>query len=479
MKSRTQPFRIGRVLEVPPTWLVLQDDPRHWEPRAFAPHPTVGDPVSGMAAPRSGRPRVASYVSHSFQFLKATRDRSPEALARFEARLEAKFPPAEAKRLTRTIEGNMRVHDGRLDEGAVAAAAGILRRVSERPDARCVTLAELAELHGGPLSDIPPATVDPVPALDRRQALSSTLWMRRQDAAVPEHPSELPVPEMIEESTGLSIPATSGGRGRVANIEGEGFDGDPGGYDRVNWPRGFERCAPIELGDRLDRAAALLRPGGTLWLGISILGYEDEPGQRPALAHLTSAAAARSGTSWDASTFIAWFRRRGFETVEELRREHDPGTLAELKRHRDCLSGLSEAEIRVRRLEVGLRPASSPQTVTSDACVGPPWVVEIDSLDASAAEFAASFRPGEQREVLFREPGGVASRTTVLVAMMRSGLHILEATPIGSDLALELTRPLELDEVREMVAAGIPPGAQADSSKNAAQGVPANSLDSS
>src|SRR5262249_11334992 len=42
MKARTQPFWVGGVLELPPSWLLLTDDPERWEPRAFAPNHAVG-----------------------------------------------------------------------------------------------------------------------------------------------------------------------------------------------------------------------------------------------------------------------------------------------------------------------------------------------------------------------------------------------------------------------------------------------------
>lgn len=63
MRCRTQPFWVGGVLEVPPSWILLRDDPERWEVRTFAPNATMGDPVSGMRRTGEGPPLVATFVS--------------------------------------------------------------------------------------------------------------------------------------------------------------------------------------------------------------------------------------------------------------------------------------------------------------------------------------------------------------------------------------------------------------------------------
>lgn len=78
--------------------------------------------------------------------LRASRENSPEAIAEFGRRLRAAVPPEKADSMVADIGRNMRLYDGELDDQVVSATAGILRRVSDRFDARCVTFGELTEV---------------------------------------------------------------------------------------------------------------------------------------------------------------------------------------------------------------------------------------------------------------------------------------------------------------------------------------------
>src|SRR5262249_54082179 len=87
MLTRTQPFWVGGVLELPVGWILVRDDRSSPRTLRLAPTHSVIEPVSPMPAPRSGPPRVATYVSHSFQLMREDRDASPEAIATLERRV--------------------------------------------------------------------------------------------------------------------------------------------------------------------------------------------------------------------------------------------------------------------------------------------------------------------------------------------------------------------------------------------------------
>ena len=158
MRTRTQPFWVGDVLELPVTWTLVRDHRAAPETRAFAPNATSGDPVSSMPASGSQVPRVASFVSHSFELMRAIRDASPEAIAAYERRLRAKADPDLADRTMTELGGELRVFDGEADAELLARVAGMLRRIADRPDARCVTFIELNELSSAfPSSGISPS----------------------------------------------------------------------------------------------------------------------------------------------------------------------------------------------------------------------------------------------------------------------------------------------------------------------------------
>jgi hypothetical protein len=176
MRLQTQPFWVDGVLEAPPTWIAVRDNPDRPEPRAFAPNPTTGDPVTAMSPEPGDPPILATYVSHSFELLLTSYVEDRTIRADFERRLRTALPPEEAETLLRhASSGPLRLHDGALDQSAVAVCAGVLRRIADRPDARCVTYAELSTAADRLWPAGRKKGPDPVPAVDRRQGIASTI----------------------------------------------------------------------------------------------------------------------------------------------------------------------------------------------------------------------------------------------------------------------------------------------------------------
>lgn len=180
MHSRTQPFRVGDVLEVPPTRLLVGSDTGGWKPRDFTPETATGDAVSSVPADSGAPPLVATLVSHSFQLLRACRTADPVEVEAFERRMRSAVEPPVAdallRRLRRRMRGTLLTYGDEPDEQLVAGVDGLLRRIAERPGARCATYAELLPAIERALPGDPRDGFDPVPALDSRTGAASVAW---------------------------------------------------------------------------------------------------------------------------------------------------------------------------------------------------------------------------------------------------------------------------------------------------------------
>jgi hypothetical protein len=443
MRTRTQPFRVGGVLEIPPSFVLLTDRPDAWEARALAPSFGLGDPVSTLPGVPNGPPRIATLVSHSFQLLRCRDSRERDAVESFEARLRAGLPADTAERMLRSPLGATRTFGEGVDEGLVAHVVTVLRRIADRPDARCVTYGEVAGMidRHWPTERFP--TVDPIALLNRPRGIASATGTRVFSQGLLSRLAAQQAP---------SPPA--------------GAEGDSDGI------RKLECDGVAELRDRLDSAAAELQPGRSLRARFRTLGV-GSPARRGALPPLAEVlfptAAVRAvaeevgveangGVPWDAPTFSAWLERRGFEVLDERRLPRGPEEVEVLDRFAEKLSCLDPLELRTGALEVELRrvrPADhdppfdgrqlialengeSATTATLAAGVAP------GSLPVIAADLYESMHPGQ--ELLLRFPDGPqpASTTTSLLALMRAGLEVLDRD--GS--TYRLMRPVDLSDIR-------------------------------
>jgi hypothetical protein len=392
MKTRTQPYWVGNVLELPLTWILIRDNRASQGTRSFAPNLTTGDPISGMPASPNGIPRIATFVSHSFELMLADRDASPAALERFRERLRAKLGPAEGDKLADAVGTNMRLYDGAVADDVVAKVAEMMRRIADRPDARCVTCADLltmAERFPGLERSEP---VDPIPAIDRRHKVKSVVGSRIYSAGLRDELSRpgqvLASAEAVANDPPFELRVPTEGL-EVAMIASEtsSRDGDPAisgavrvermsspapersaEFDLVVWPDGFEQCAPSKLGERIDAARAMLRPGGTLTIRARTLGWDPEQSASPAIAALVFPPAivnpdssgvpqAEDVTVWDGRTFELWFSGRGFELLDERRISRGPAEIAIVDRFTDKLGALSNEELRTAAVDYALRPS--------------------------------------------------------------------------------------------------------------------------
>jgi hypothetical protein len=402
MRMRTQPFRVGEVLEAPPTYVVLDERPGDWETRAFAPNPHLGDPVSTLPAPPDGPPRVATFVSHSFQLLRRRESDDPEAIDAFARQLRSAMPAELSGRYLNAARRAVRTFGPEVDEGMVAAVEGLLRGVAERPDARCVTYAELAAVADRFwLAEAHPP-IDPLPTIDRNRGVTGVTGTR------------VCGPELLTHLArkGPGAPRSVGG---AANGEG----GRPG-VRRVRFrPLGV---APAAQRGALPPLAEVLFPVAAIEAAAEQLGVR-----------------LGEGLPWDGATFKAWIAERGFEIVSERAVPRPAAELAALEPFAEKLAWLDWAELETEVLELELRPGAAD----SDPANG---VTRVDpeTLPADAAELYESLHPGEQTRLKVPDVSRPATRTTHLLALMRAGLEIVGRD--GDDYTL--IRPLDLADIR-------------------------------
>jgi hypothetical protein len=398
MRTRTQPYWIEDLLELPPTWTLVRDDRSAPETRAFAPNRTAGDPVSRMPVTDVGVPRVATYVSHSCELMQVNRDVSEEAMAGYERSLRARVRPEVADRVMQEVRANARLVTGRLDEDLVYRVAGLLRRISDRDDARCVTLTELNEIAERFPRDRRQEPVDPVPVIDRPHGAATVTGTRVYSKELLEHlSSSSSVPalpahfgddavstlvnaEVSWEGKDVAVigddgSASGGWLERRAVRSSERFD-EPaaqgaGPFDIVVWLSGFERCRPADLPARLDTAMAMLRGQGTLVVRVRTLGVVPEPERNglPPLAELLFPAGAVHSdeiTAWDATTFASWFASRGFRVAGQRRVSRSGMEQAALERFPDKLAAIPDEELRTAAVDFTLtrEPAEGTEATT-------------------------------------------------------------------------------------------------------------------
>ena len=506
------------MLEIPVTWTMVRENRAAPHLRGFYPNAINGDPVSAMPAPGSGPPRVATYVSHSFELMRDDRDSSPEVVAAFKQRLRQNLPGDLADRLLEQMgpEVRMRVYDGALDDGRVAAAAGLLRRIADRPDARCVTYAELAQAREA-WRDPRHQPVDPVPTLDRELAVASVTGTRVYTSALASHLAGGGEPsngdgaaragEQPEDAESLlgepSLPwqgsevvLVGKGAERLAPwLEARGAAGietaddlATGGrsrrFDVLIWPDGLERCPPGAFEERLRAAAGMLRSEGVLLARVRTLGVTGAlPAQQlPPLSELLFAgsepaegededAARPDVVAWDVATFSAWFESRGWEALQLRRLQRTGAELAAIERFPDKLGALARDELETRGVDLALRRPPEPdgrskRTGASDDPASSPA-----AADAALRELTGRFgvSPGDAVLVLgagrrrrARSPdelGEIEGVTLERASPLDSGLkperYDLALSPDGLEVG-----PERLDEASRRIRRSLRPGGE-------------------
>ncbi len=443
MRTRTQPFRVGGVLEIPPTFVLLNDKPDEWETRALAPNSQLGDPVTTLPVASDGPPRVATFVSHSFQLLRCRDSQDPGAIESFVDRLRAALPAETADRMLRGRPKAIRTFGEEVDEGLVAHVAGTLRRTADRPDARCVTYAEVAGLIDRFWPSEYHSQTDPIALLDRRRGIAASTGTRVFSRGLLSH--------LAARESPCSSPQTDADR---------------------DWIRDLERGGVAEFRDRLNSAVADLEPGQPLRLRLRTLGVipPERRGTLPPLAELLFPTAALRAVAeevgvevgnaipWDVPTFHAWLGLHGFEILSERRLPRRSEEMAALDRFGEKLKWLDPVELRTEALEVELRRTRSPgrdprldhrqfirlqggdfmAEATMPAGIGP------GLLPVIVADLYESMYPGQELRLRLADKPEQASPTTSLLALMRAGLEMLDRD--GS--TYHLLRPIDLPDIR-------------------------------
>jgi hypothetical protein len=447
MRTRTQPYWIGDILEAPPSWTLVRDDRAAQETRAFAPNATAGDPVSTMPSSSTGVPRVATYVSHSSELMFSDRELSGEGLKAWERNVRDRVPEGIAEKAVQAVTANPRLVNGTVNEELVYRVAGLIRRIADRDDARCVTYSELREIADRFPRDRRREPVDPVPAIDRPHGAATVTGTRVYSEALLDHLSSFdgagrtPSPGGEDAITTLvnadvawkgsdvavideDSPDVSGwlGRRKVARVEHLDEPKGSGEFDVVAWPSGFERHSATELGDRLDAAAAMLRDGGSLVLRARTLGVapKHERNGEPALTELLFPAAAQRSadvTAWDAATFASWFEASGFQVVAERRVARSGVEMKSLHRFADKLAAIPGQELLTGAVDFTLRRAETAAAATKAAAseAGEPGSAEAEA-EAAGAELLDRFdgiTPGD--DVLVIAPGEIDASSSIEV----------------------------------------------------------------
>lgn len=404
MRTRTQPYRVGDVLEVPPSYLVLNEKPDEWETRGLTPNSNLGDPISAFPAEPDDAPAVLTFVSHSFQLLHRYDSDDAEAIAEFERRLRAAVSPEMAGRLSSDLTGPVRTFGKDVDDGLVAAVARILGRVASRPDATCATYAELAAFADRfwPSEAHPP--IDPVPTVDRNEGVACITGTRVYGPSLLTHLAgrgQTPIARKAEEAwTPDRCRRLAGGRWvrfRTLGVAPPAYRGALPPLAEVLFPAAAIESVADQLGTRL-------------WRGLP----------------------------WDGQTFKEWLRERGFEVVAERAVPRSAAELAALEPFAEKLAWLDRRALETQALELELRPGTLvPAPHGNRARIDPM------TLPTAATALYKSLRPGERTTLRISEDTRPATRTTRLLALLRAGLEIVGRE--GDEYAL--TRPLDLADI--------------------------------
>jgi hypothetical protein len=393
MRTRTQPFRLGPLLELPVTWFLVHDTGRDPDPRAFAPNATAGDPVSLMPA-GEGVPEVVNYVSHSFQLLRAERERGSDVREAFRRRLEATAGAERAEGFMRGAGENLIFRDGTLDEELVSVMAGLLRRVADRPDARCITFTELHEAAAGWWSGPRDRPVDPLPVINRRSGAVTVRATRIYSAALLRSLCEsqrggprvrLTAASLLERSDlpwhGLDVAVLSedpaeprawlernGAKRVTAGEDLAGQDLEP---DAVVWLDGFETTSSEQLKSRVAAVLKALSPSSRLLVRVRTLGVSGDDAL-PALAELlfprleietylagADATPHARTLTWDLPGVRTWLESQGLAVTGAWRIPTGTAEASAIAGYPDKLSSLDPEELHCAAVDILATPAGS------------------------------------------------------------------------------------------------------------------------
>lgn len=146
MRARTQPFRIGPLLEVPINWRL------EWRatgpvPMQFAPWRRGDDDnrsFTELRPPPTGPPTALVYLGHSYQYLTRGPDLGAEERRRWHRVLERRLSPEHSHRYDRTDPPWFL---GEPDQSRIELLKRNLADLAARPDLISVSMGTLAEAY--------------------------------------------------------------------------------------------------------------------------------------------------------------------------------------------------------------------------------------------------------------------------------------------------------------------------------------------
>lgn len=451
MRTRTRPFWVDGVLEMPPTSVLLRDDADAWKVRSFVPQGALSvDPLPALSSESDGVPQVATYVSHSFQLLRAKRETDPAVLAAWAARVRPTLPARMVDRAMRKWEREILTYGDDIDGGLVTPLAEMLRGVAERDNARCVTYAELDRVVNRYWGTTPERPTDAIVVLDRRRGLAATTGTRVFGEHLLSHLAVQWVPSPDSEPDETDSDNSTG-----------------------TW---LDTSSQSLLRHTLDRAALAADDGPPFVVRAHTLGVGPVAGRGalPALAEVlfpreaVRRAAANMDAeideiAWDVPTLLAWLESRGFAVRRTRRMLRRATELAAIDRFSHKLRWLDPYELRTGTVDVELRrqPRRREQPRTTAPSIELfhdeltvtgvlPTNIAPEVLPTTAANLYAALQPGHELRLRVAADPRFASRTTTVLAMLRAGFEVLDATPVDAApaVAYRLLRPVELSDIR-------------------------------
>jgi hypothetical protein len=165
MTTRTQPFWVDGVLEIPVSWEVCSGS-AGWSAQQLAPAKggRQQDAFSALSSATSGSPLTLVYLAHSFSFLSTTRTRDAQVARSWNETYRSHVPP-EVFDSVRVGEESELIHlDGPVETDRIATLARLLHGVSSRPGAEGITFSDVVERGLDCWSAVRTSPVDPIPA---------------------------------------------------------------------------------------------------------------------------------------------------------------------------------------------------------------------------------------------------------------------------------------------------------------------------
>jgi hypothetical protein len=162
MRTRTQPFWVGDVLEIPVSWLAYERDGRLTPQQVAAvtsgsvQHPAF----AGMPAPAGGPPTTLVYLAHSYSLLRKERSFDDELWEAWNQRA-AEIWTAEEYEFAALPPGTELVFVDGPDEMRIEVLEKALEGLAARGDVRGLSLQELHD-EGLDRWDRPAWPVDPI-----------------------------------------------------------------------------------------------------------------------------------------------------------------------------------------------------------------------------------------------------------------------------------------------------------------------------